>query len=72
MQVISGKKEFTPVTITLESQEEVDVLYAMAGSVKGIGRTRQITNIMYALLEDFVVDDASTLELFEGQLSAKY
>ena len=44
MKVIREDKVFQPVTIVLESQDEVDLLHAMSLKVSGKGKYRAIKN----------------------------
>lgn len=55
MKVERRPKEFTPVTITLESQLEVDALYVIVGKVAQ-GDSDVDTIQWYKALESFVSD----------------
>lgn len=47
MKVEKAETKFTPVVITLESQEEVDQMYALANCV----RVKRETNITFDLFD---------------------
>ena len=57
MKVERKNKGFEPVVITLESQEEVDVLYTLTGDVKGLGYVRDITDEIHYGLQEYAVYD---------------
>ena len=40
MKIETVKQKFEPITVTLETQEEVDILRALAGKVSGTGKVR--------------------------------
>lgn len=44
MKVERKNNGFQPVVITLESQEEVDIVYELSMSVGGLGKARDFTN----------------------------
>lgn len=44
MKVERKNNGFQPVVITLESQEEVDIVYELLNSVGGLGKVRQFTD----------------------------
>lgn len=62
MKVRQGEKPFVPVTITLESQEEVDAVYSILGWTVG-GDTSLSTYQWYRELEEFVSDSDRPLIL---------
>lgn len=69
MKVERQGSSFQPVVITLESQEEVDVLHELCGSVTGDGLARKITNDFYRQLGEYTLfsggyfeDSVSTVE----------
>lgn len=58
---VEQKKEFTPVTITLETQEELDVLCSLVGSVAGDSTTlvaMRVANHLWDALEELQSDNA--------------
>ena len=55
---------FSPVTITLESQLEVDVLHCMAGSVEGEGAARQVADNLFNALNRYI----KQTDVFKGSL----
>ena len=48
-----SEPKFIPVVITLESQEEVDILISLLGSVTGSGDVRVMLNQLYTCLTPF-------------------
>lgn len=70
VEQVSKPKEFTPVVITLETQEELNILYAFYRVTSGTGRIRKIVEALGTSLEPF-----STLDfgytVFEGTLRTK-
>lgn len=68
MKIERAESKFQPVVITLESQEEVDILYCLTGSVYGNGSTRIFTDKVYYGLEPFV---KSGEELFKDQITIR-
>lgn len=60
MKVERKSKEFTPVTITLESQLEVDALYVIIGR-SASGGSGVDTNAWYRSIVEFVSDPDSPL-----------
>jgi len=62
-----SEPKFIPVVITLETQEEVDILTCVVGSVSGAGLYREILNDLYNSLYPLRQED----ELTEGALRLK-
>lgn len=56
MKVSQDGKAFTPVTITLESQREVDALYAIIGCTSSGGSDLNLYD-WYSNLEEYVSDE---------------
>ena len=68
MKIERAESKFEPVVITLESQEEVEVLRNLTGKVEGLGAARQITNKIYYGLEPF---SESRKEFFKDNISVR-
>lgn len=51
MKVVKTNSVFTPVTIILETQEEVNWTTELFGSVGGAGRARSFVDAVYKELE---------------------
>lgn len=45
-----SEPKFIPVVITLETQEEVDILISLVGSIAGVGKARRWADSLYDLL----------------------
>lgn len=76
MKVTKIPDDFKPVVITLESQDEVDALYTVTGSICGKGyfndtSVRKITNRIYAGLEGCGAKSATHLVDKQMQLTMK-
>jgi hypothetical protein len=59
---------FIPVTITLESQEEVDYLCSLVGNVHGAGKVRQFVDNVYSELKVH----AEGRDLFTNTIGCKH
>ena len=68
MKIERVESKFEPIVITLESQEEVEVLRNLTGKVEGLGATRKITDKIYYGLEPF---SKGCKEFFEGNISVR-
>lgn len=53
MKIQQQERKFKPVTITLESQEEVDMLLTLTGSLIGEGKMRDFTDSVFNGLRTF-------------------
>lgn len=73
MKVERKEAEFKPVVITLESQEEVDMMWELAASIKGSGwRGIPMTssqNFAYSLFDN--LDGHESSEMGSGELYFK-
>lgn len=58
--------KFVPVVITLETQEEVDILFDLVGRICGGGITRVVTSSMYDGLETLVSEKHHHDKYFKG------
>lgn len=47
MKIVKTQEEFKPVSIVLESQDEVNWVYELFGSVFGQGKIRDFTDSVY-------------------------
>ena len=68
MKVTQTEAKFKPVTITLESQLEVDVLVAFGGLISGSGPVRKVIDDLYVKLTPYT--DAP-IKPFEGNAGIK-
>ena len=62
-----SEPKFIPVVITLETQEEVDILHNLSGSISGTGKIRKVTDRLYAELSYYV--SSTYIDHFEGKLT---
>ena len=62
-----SEPKFIPVVITLESQEEVDILFDLVGQISGTGKPRKTTDMMYSALTPYA--SPSHKDYFEGTLT---
>ena len=70
MKVIrQSEPKFIPVVITLESQEEVDILHNLSGSISGTGKARRVTDRLYAELSYY--SSSTHIDHFEGKLTVR-
>ena len=75
MKINNSPEVFEPVTVTLETKEELDALYTVAGSISGSGSfkdttVRMITNRLWDGLQDCgakKVEGVVEIELELGQ-----
>ena len=56
------KQGFQPVSVVLESQDEVNWLYELFGRVGGGGEVRKFVDSVYYGLEDVASDDSNVFE----------
>lgn len=64
-----SEPKFIPVVITLESQEEVDILFDLVGRVNGSGAGRKLTGNLYYTLKELT--DTYSGKHFDGELTSK-
>ena len=64
-----SEPKFIPVVITLETQEEVDVLHNLSGSISGTGKIRKVTDRLYAELSYYA--SSTHIDHFEGKLTVR-
>ena len=62
-----SEPKFIPVIITLETQEEVDILYDLASHIAGTGKVRKITDALHESLS--VHASKEYQDHFEGKLT---
>lgn len=68
MKVERKNKGFQPVVITLESQEEVDIVYELLNSVGGLGKIRQFTDELSNELSQFTDHGINENVFFTGSV----
>lgn len=68
MKIERKEAKFEPVIITLESQEEVDILKDLVGHIVNGGVARNFTSQIYDKLDDGL-SDVETDKYFKGTLS---
>jgi len=64
-----SEPKFIPVVITLESQEEVDILFDLVGRINGSGAGRKLTGSLYYTLKELT--DIYSGKHFDGELTSK-
>ena len=70
MKVIQqSEPKFIPVVITLETQEEVDILFDLVGRINGSGAGRKLTGNLYYTLKELT--DIYSGKHFDGELTSK-
>ena len=62
-----SEPKFIPVVITLENQEEVDIIHNLSGQISGTGKLRKTTDMMYSALTPYA--SPSYKDYFEGKLT---
>lgn len=62
-----SEPKFIPVVITLETQEEVDILSCLSGVITGTGKARKVTDKLYAELSYY--KSSTHIDYFEGELT---
>lgn len=69
MKIVIEKEAFKPVSIVLESQDEVDWTYELFGSVGGVGLPRKFVDSVYYGLEETAA--AINKEVFKDTITIK-
>lgn len=64
-----SEPKFIPVVITLETQEEVDIIHNLSGQISGTGKPRKTTDMMYSALTPYA--SPSHKDYFEGSLTVR-
>lgn len=67
MKIVKTQQEFKPINIVLESQDEVNWVYELFGSVAGVGAVRKFVDSVYYGLEDIANDDED-VKVFKGSV----
>jgi len=68
-----SEPKFIPVVITLETQEEVDVLISLVGSVTGSGAIRKWSQDLYDKLHPHSCDVSGRIsKYFTGNIQCTY
>jgi len=62
-----SEPKFIPVVITLETQEEVDIIHDIAGRIAGTGKVRKVVDTLYESL--YAHKSGEYHEYFEGGLT---
>jgi len=62
-----SEPKFIPVVITLETQEEVDIIHTVAGRIAGVGKVRKVVDTLYHSLHAHKSNEYH--EYFEGTLT---
>lgn len=71
MKIERKEASFQPITITLESQEEVDVISSVFGKIGGRGKVRtEIIDKLYYAIESHATPNSDD-RYFEGELFLK-
>lgn len=68
MKIERAESKFEPVVITLETQEEVDILKDLVGRIINGGVARDFTSQIYDKLDDGL-SNVETDKYFKGTLS---
>lgn len=74
MKVEKAEAKFSPVVITLESQEEHDLFAAIFANISGTGKLREIVDQVYYSLEDGVhkrADELVDADEYAGSLRVR-
>ena len=66
---LQSEPKFIPVVITLETQEEVDILFDLVGHVIGCGITREFTDSMWGMMNK--LSTCPDGKHFKGQVATK-
>ena len=62
MKILKTEPKFEPVSIVLETQEEVNWAYQLFGQVGGGGKVREFVDNVYYGLEGIGDDESSVFE----------
>lgn len=62
MKIVKTEPKFEPVSIVLETQDEVNWVYELFGQVGGGGKVREFVDSVYYGLEGIGDDESSVFE----------
>ncbi len=70
MKIEQSKEEFKPITITLETLEEAEILKSIVGSIQGKGIIKEFTDLMYNKLSNLKIN-GNLYKLIESSMLLK-